>query len=160
DLLRHLPPEEVERILPYVQQRDIRAGEVLFHAGDPGDALYIVADGKVAVLGPTPAGTDIDRPAIAELHPGQAFGEMALVSRGARTATIRSVTDAKLLKIDKLDFEQLVASDPQIASALERLSHGRAISNLSLGDGNPKVWADVATMSIDHLSRSEASKML
>ena len=50
DLLRHLPPEEVERILPCVRTRHLDGGEILFHAGDAGDALYIVARGKVDVL--------------------------------------------------------------------------------------------------------------
>lgn len=50
DLLRHLPPEEVERILPCVRPRHLDDGEALFRAGDAGDALCIVAQGKVDVL--------------------------------------------------------------------------------------------------------------
>ncbi|HXZ67535.1 MAG TPA: cyclic nucleotide-binding domain-containing protein, partial [Alphaproteobacteria bacterium] len=50
DLLRHLPPEGGEALLQYVRKRHLQAGEILFHAGDPGDALYIVAKGQVEVL--------------------------------------------------------------------------------------------------------------
>lgn len=53
DLLRHLPAEEVERILPCVRTRHLTAGEVLFRAGAPGDALFIVASGNVEVLADT-----------------------------------------------------------------------------------------------------------
>ena len=50
DLLRHLPPEEIEELLPYIRKRHLDAGEILFRAGEPGDALYIVARGQVEVL--------------------------------------------------------------------------------------------------------------
>jgi zinc transporter ZupT len=160
DLLRHLPPEEVERILPFVQARELKAGEVLFRAGDPGDALYIIEQGRVAVLAQTPVDASTLGPPIAELSEGQAFGEMALLSRGPRTAAVSAVTDTKLLLIGREDFARLIATDPQLAHAVERLSHGRAIRNLSLGGGNPAVWAKLATMSLDNVSRSEATKLL
>jgi hypothetical protein len=47
DLLRHLPPQEIEIILPSVRTRPLAAGQVLFNAGDPGDILYIVARGEI-----------------------------------------------------------------------------------------------------------------
>lgn len=46
DLLRHLPPEEIEVILPCVRARRLGPGQILFSTGDPGDALYIVATAK------------------------------------------------------------------------------------------------------------------
>src|ERR1700684_2037652 len=52
ELLRRLPPEEVERILPFVRARHLDDGEILFHVGDAGDALYVVTHGKVNVLSP------------------------------------------------------------------------------------------------------------
>src|SRR5208283_2618229 len=59
DLLRHLPPEEVERILPCIRTRHLDDREILFRAGDARDALYIVAQGKVDVL-PAAAGEQIN----------------------------------------------------------------------------------------------------
>jgi hypothetical protein len=47
DLMRHLPAEQIERILPCVHDRPLKTGEVLFKAGEPGDALYIVAHAGV-----------------------------------------------------------------------------------------------------------------
>jgi hypothetical protein len=49
DLLRHMPAQEIEELLPAVQTRQLAAGEVLFRAGDPGDALFIVAKGRVQI---------------------------------------------------------------------------------------------------------------
>src|SRR5262249_48178705 len=91
DLLRHLPPEDIETILPMIRRRALEAGEILFRAGDPGDALYIVAQGGVEVLADG-AGEEPGQP-ISRLGEGQAFGEMALLSGHARTATIRAVED-------------------------------------------------------------------
>ena len=158
DLLRHLPPEGIEGILPYLCKRHIDAGEILFRAGDPGDALYIVAKGQVEVLAPTK--DQAEARSIARLGEGAALGEMALISGHARTATVRAVEGTELIQIAKDDFHKLVANDQQLAAAVHRLSHERAIDNLSSGGPNPATWADVASASLAHLSRDETNKML
>jgi zinc transporter ZupT len=53
-----------------------------------------------------------------------------------------------------------MAQDPELARSVERLSHGRAIRNLSEGGADPATWARVAGASIDHLSAREADRML
>jgi CRP-like cAMP-binding protein len=133
DLMRHLPAEQIERILPCIRDRQLKAGEILFRAGDPGDALYIVAHGRVEVLTDGLSGDEASGGAIAVLGAGHAFGEMSLLSGGPRTATIRAVEDTDLLNIGKDDFDRLVAADRQLADAVKRISHRRAISNLSAG---------------------------
>ncbi len=160
DLLRHLPPEEIEHILPNVHQRRLKPGEILFHAGDPSDALFIVAKGLVEVVANAFAGKDGTGASIAELGPGTAFGEMGLISGGARTATIRSAAGADLLEIGRDDFNALIAADPVMADAVQHLSHERAITNLSSGGTDPSTWAKVAMHNIEHISRGERNKML
>jgi CRP-like cAMP-binding protein len=159
ELLRHLPPEAIEGLLAHVSERHVDAGETLFRAGDPGDALYIVERGVVEVL---QARQDMptSEQTIAELGEGKAFGEMALLSGAPRTATIRAKTDTELLQIGKDDFDRLVATDRQLATAVQRLSHQRAISNLAAGGADAGTWAKVATSSLDHLSRRETDRML
>jgi zinc transporter ZupT len=85
---------------------------------------------------------------------------MSLLSGEPRTATIRAVEDTNLLKIGKQDFEQLVAADPKMAEAVQRISHQRAISNLSAGGTGAPKWAKVANGSLDHVNRHETGKML
>ena len=85
---------------------------------------------------------------------------MALISGGARTATIRAVDGTDLVEIAKDDFQHLIEHDQQLAHAVRRLSHERAITNLSAGGPNPATWANVASESLAHLSRSETNKML
>jgi len=160
DLLRNLPPEEVEALLRCVCRRRLVADETLFRSGDPGDALYVVVRGKVEVLTETEAEPSRTTHAIAELGEAQAFGEMALLSGGTRTATVRALTDTELLAIPKQDFDRLIAGDPQLAEAVERISHDRAIKNLSDGAPNPATWAKVAVANLDHLRQYESKKLL
>ena len=159
-LLRHLRPEAIEDLLLHVRERHVEAGEFLFRAGDPGDALYIVAQGKVDVLHPSGPDDQSAERQIAELGEGAAFGEMALLSGAPRTATIRAAVDTELLQIDKADFDRMVASDPQLALGLQRLSHQRAISNLAAGGTDAAKWAKVATGTLDRVSTRETDKML
>jgi CRP-like cAMP-binding protein len=125
-----------------VRGRHLDGGEVLFNAGDAGDALYIVARGKVDVLsgGAGSSGNgDVTGEKLAELSEGQAFGEMALLSGQPRTATIQAAGQigTDLLEIGREDFNQLLLNDHQLTMAVERLSHERAIKNLSSGAANP-----------------------
>lgn len=160
DILRHLAPEAIDDLLGHIDRRHLAAGEVLFRAGDPGDALYIVAKGKVVVLQPPPGeGTGAEFP-IAEIDQGGVFGEMALLSGAPRTATIKADEDTELLRLEKEDFDRLVASDPQMAIAVQRLSHERAISNLQTRGADPARWAKVARASVENLSRRDTEKML
>ena len=154
DLLRHLPAEQIEPLLDRVQDREVRAGEIVFRTGDPGDALYVVAHGVVEVLNGS------DQRTLAELGDGQAFGEMALLSEGTRTATIRAKIDTKLLAIGKDDFDRLLAEDPVLDEQVRKLSHERAIANLRSGDVNPALWVQTARESVDRLSRSEEHRLL
>jgi zinc transporter ZupT len=161
DLMRHLPAEQIEQILPCIQTRQLKVGEILFKAGDLGDALYIVGRGKVEVLTNGLPGAEASGYAIAVLGEGDAFGEMSLLSGGPRTATIRAVEDTDLLEIGKDDFERPVATDRHLADAAKRISHDRAISNLSAGGTDAAaIWAKIASGSLDHVSRHEAGKML
>jgi zinc transporter ZupT len=153
DLLRHMPAQAIGDLLPAVQTRRLAAGEVLFQAGDAGDALFIVAKGRVQIKAESGS-------AIAELGDGQAFGEMALLSGGARTATAVPLSDVELLQIDRTDFDRMLANDEQLANAVQRLSHDRALKNLSDGVSNPRKWASVAINNVHYLSHAETTKLL
>lgn len=154
-----MPPEAIEDLLPCIHTLNKRAGEVVFRAGEPENALYIVAAGKVEVLAGGEV-ADIATPSIAQLTDGETFGEMALLAGGVRTATVRTVENSHILKISKPDFERLMASNYQLAEGIERISHARAISNLATSNVNPEIWAKVANRSLDRVNRHEANKLL
>lgn len=160
DLLRHLPPEGIEAILPCLRTRRLEPGAVLFRAGDPGDALYIVVEGRVEVVAAPDADEANASQPIATLGPGEAFGEMALLTGDVRTATIRAATATELIEIGKDDFDHLMGSDRTLATEAQRLSQTRAIHNLGSGGPEPARWARIASSSIQHLSRRESDALL
>lgn len=153
DLLRHLPPDEIIPLLDHTQSREVAAGEIVFHAGDPGDALYIVADGVVEVL-------DNGMQKLAELGAGHAFGEMALLSGGARTATVRAQSNCQLLTITKKDFDRLLIANPFIAEEVRKLSRERALSNLGNNNIDPTLWLQTARESMNQLSSGEEYSLM
>ena len=75
--------------------RVLREGEVVFHEGDIGDTMYVIADGGVDIL---VRGSDGEMELFGELYAPQFFGEMALIEKECRSATIRVKGAATLLQ--------------------------------------------------------------
>src|SRR5690348_1423848 len=87
-LLQDLPQEILEQIASGARRRTYRRGEVLFHQGDPGDALVILESGTVKVLVYSDNG---DETVLSIVGPGQSFGELALIDGEARSATVQAL---------------------------------------------------------------------
>ncbi|MCB9764653.1 MAG: cyclic nucleotide-binding domain-containing protein [Alphaproteobacteria bacterium] len=84
-----------------------RSGNVVFREGDPGQGMYLVVGGKVAILK--------DDNEITRLGPGANFGEMSMLDEPRRSATVRAVEDAELLLITRDAFFSLLKRDPTLA---------------------------------------------
>lgn len=91
------------------------AGERLFGQGDAGDAMYLVRTGRLEVLG-----EDGPRPPVVlrTIGPGQAVGELALLTGAPRSASVRAVRDSELVAIDRTRFAALLGQDPAFAAGL------------------------------------------
>jgi CRP/FNR family transcriptional regulator, cyclic AMP receptor protein len=87
--------------------RDVPAGTVIFEEGASGTEMFGVIDGEVEVRQSTGA--------VRRLGPDDTFGEMALVDRSPRSATVVAVTDTKLAVIDRQTFLFLVQETPMFA---------------------------------------------
>ncbi|MEK7704189.1 MAG: cyclic nucleotide-binding domain-containing protein [Myxococcota bacterium] len=95
-LFDNLLPAELGMLADLFSVRDYRAGEVVFHEGDVGDCLYVVAEGEVEVLQKGASGALTP---IVTLRPPHFFGEMSLIDKEYRSATVRARTEAKLLQL-------------------------------------------------------------
>ena len=103
-----LDPHELSEIVHTMQVQHIRGGQTIFEAGTAGDAWYIVYHGQVHVFG---AGPDGEPRLLAELGPRTCFGEMAVLDGSPRSATVRAVSDATLLRFPRDAFEALLAEN-------------------------------------------------
>jgi zinc transporter ZupT len=165
DLLRSLPPEEMEDVLPCVQPVRFAAGETIFRQGEAGDALYLIDEGKVAVLAShqeAACGGDVGMTPLAELTAGQSFGEMALLTGAPRTATVVAVTDTALLKIAREHFDELLDCFPRLRQAVETLNSQRILQNVATprGPSDAATWRKLALANIQRLSRGEEAALM
>jgi NTE family protein len=93
----------------------VPAGEWLFRKGDEGDSLYVVNTGRLEVVIEEPA-TEVAR----VLTAGSVVGELALLTREPRSASVRARRDSELLKVTGTDFAELLSHEPRFSLALLR----------------------------------------
>ena len=105
-------------VLERMRERTLADREIVFAAGAPGDALYVVAEGMVEVT----LQRDELRVRLGVLGPGKVFGEVALVDGGPRSATCAAVGDSRVLELGKDAFTSLAdAYSPLSLRLLEAL---------------------------------------
>ncbi len=100
-LFEMLSEAELQVLTELSRARRFSAGEVVFREGDAGDALFVLAKGEVEVVSDGGGGTELP---IAVLAPPAAFGEMSLIDREVRSATVRARTDCDALQLGAENF--------------------------------------------------------
>ncbi len=99
-----------------LRPRRFRRGETVFHAGDPGDALFIVSEGQVKITLPADDGSE---PAIlTTIGPGGFFGTLALLDGAPRSATAVAFDAVTTLVLRRDAFDRLVDEQPALRRAL------------------------------------------
>src|SRR5512142_212514 len=83
-LFSRLSEDVLASIARGLRSRRFRRGEVLFHQGDPGDALFVVLSGAIKIVLPSEEG---DEAILTTVHPGDFMGELALIDGADRSAT-------------------------------------------------------------------------
>ena len=119
ELFAGVPAEDVQRVLGVARRRTFRRGEIVFHEADPADSLHLVVSGRFAVRRTTPLGEDA---LLAVRGPGEAFGELALVSPDAdRSATVYALESAETMCVRRGEFDRLRAVHPAVDRVLVTL---------------------------------------
>ncbi len=111
-LFSALDSGELALLAEAVDTRALPAGAMLFKAGDPGRAMYIVAKGSMEIFIIDLAGQKI---VLAECGPGEVFGELAMLGTGPRTASAVALEATELLELDRDDLLLLVGRKPEAA---------------------------------------------
>ena len=101
-----IPPANIQAIFMRMQRINYRAGDVVIKQGSEGDYFYVVVAGKCIVTRETPLNKEGIK--LAELNPGDSFGEEALIAEAKRNATVTMATDGTLMRLGKQDFNTLL----------------------------------------------------
>jgi MinD-like ATPase involved in chromosome partitioning or flagellar assembly len=128
-ILFTVPDNLLRALARQLQPAFAAKGSTIIHQGDPGESMFIIQEGRCEVTVEESPGHAIT---IAFLGGGDFFGEMALVSEEARTATVRALEDCKLLVLDRKTLYNTLPPDSDAFIELSRLVDQRqaTIQNL------------------------------
>ncbi len=121
-LFAGLSQEALESLVQQLTLVHLATDEVLFYEGAPGDALYVIVEGEVAVQAEGPP-----RVEMARLGAGAFIGEVALMIDQPRSATIMATSDTELLRIDRKTLSGVLAAHGEVLSAVLRFVRDRLV---------------------------------
>ena len=116
-LFSHLSRGELRRLLAMTEEYEYPEGAVMTAEGDPGEAFFVLLEGQASVIRRGKR--------VAQLWPGDFFGEISLLDGGPRTATVKAVTPVRSLLLLGKEFRALVATDGGLATKLLRETGSR-----------------------------------
>jgi CRP-like cAMP-binding protein len=109
--------EALERLAAPFSEVDFPANQVLIEPRQPGAGLFVICEGTVVVEAP-----GVEH----ELGEGEVVGEISLIEQdGLRRARVVAKTPVRCLALSRADFEQMLASEPELAGAMRDLAHQR-----------------------------------
>lgn len=111
-VFRDLPPDRLMEIARCVENRVVQARSIIFREGDSPDGYYIVNSGRVRIFVVHESGVERE---LANMGPGESFGEVALLTGETRTASVQALSETHLIVLLKDDFERLLASCPELS---------------------------------------------
>lgn len=144
DILRALPPEEVQALAPFVERIQYPAGTRFIAQGAAGDALFFLEEGTARV--------ERDAKPTASVGPGSVVGEAALLTGEPRSASVVAETDLVAWRVGKQAFDELVARSPNLRRALEELVEQRR-RGVKLKLPSPRFWMATALRAVEARSR-------
>ena len=116
DLFSDLSRHEYKALAPSVREQEVPRGATIYQAGDPADAVFIVAGGTVELCSPrTPAGS------AEQIRAREAFGWLSCVTGAPTSETAVAATDVSLWVIPKAAVDALVLNSPELTQRVHRL---------------------------------------
>jgi len=133
-LFTGLDPEDLAQLAQNLQVRRKRIDESVFEKGDVGTTMFVVASGRVDIVLPS---ADAEPVLLAEIGPGEYFGELSLFDDKLRSASARCGTQVELLELDRTTLTEYLAGRPHAALAIlhtmsERLRETNALLSSSV----------------------------
>jgi len=120
-LFQGIVPDDLTRLARAMTRRRYRRNEVIFHEGDPGDSLHVLAEGRVKITRESVEGNEA---IVVILAPGESFGELVLLDGAVRSATATAIEATETLTMTRADFADLIeASGPFRWHVLGGIAH-------------------------------------
>lgn len=116
-LFKDLSGIELQKLEPLFDEKRIVEGKTVFIENMPGECLYLIEEGSVKISKMLAEG---DEKILVILGPEDFFGEMAILEGAPRSATARVAEDARLLSLQRKDFETLCDENPRLGLKLMR----------------------------------------
>ena len=152
-LLSMLADADLERVVGACREVALAPGEALCHEGEDGNAMFVVLSGNLVV---SKAGKQV-----AVGRPGDCFGEMALIERRERAATLRALDETLVLEIPEAAFRRYLSTNPDALMALLRVFSERSRRDLeSLVSANLKLLAQAEEMDQKNRELQETRRQL
>ena len=129
DLLRQMPlfaeldALQIQLMAAQLREETYEPGATIIRQGEIGETFYVVESGRVQVS----VAQDGEEKVVAQRGPGEYVGEIALLLKVPRTATVRALTPTRVLALHKADFERLVVKHLYVSRGLERETSRRMI---------------------------------
>jgi NTE family protein len=120
-LFQPIGDELLSKLEPMLEWFGIAAGMVLFREGDPAPDAYVVISGRLGVF----VAAKADLIPVAQISPGEIVGEMSLISREPRSATVVALRDSEVVRLPRDAAARLMDASPQVALFVMRLLAGR-----------------------------------
>jgi NTE family protein/lysophospholipid hydrolase len=127
-LFQTLPEAELTLLAGSIEILEVQPGAVVFRAGEPGDAMFVIESGHLQVMVVQSTG---EAHTLATLGPGQIVGEMAVLYGRPRSATVQTASECRLVKIPGSSLERLFAASPVARTRLLDAA-GRRLPSLYL----------------------------
>ena len=121
-LFQSFSPQERRKILDNFTLEKFLAGAMVLEEGAPGDSMYIIKKGEVEVFTSNAQGAKMT---LAQLKEGDFFGEISLLTGRPRTASVKVLQPAELVRLTKKDFDQITPNHPEVLKVLEESLHLR-----------------------------------
>lgn len=122
-LFERLTPEEREAVAAEMVHREYAEGDIVITEGEQGSSMYVIVTGEVKVYTKGPKGESVF---LADLHEGEFFGEVSVLTGRPRTATITASKPSELLCLDKEGLDRVIVRFPRVREVLEDFYQRRA----------------------------------
>lgn len=117
-LLRHLTGQDLSQLARHAEVRACQPDEVIFRRGDAAHHMMVVVSGRVQISSPSHEG---DKIIFATMHPGDVFGEMALIDGHERSTDAIAVEPTELLELQRDEFIKILENNPKLTIDLLRV---------------------------------------